>query len=300
MATVVSVWIVLALGVAFSGSILQRDDTLAWLAGASVIAVLGFVDDVRPLPASLRLLLQLALATLVLVVAFRSDTLTLAAGLQVHVERSWALVPAVLFVVGTTNIYNFMDGMDGLAATQTISAGLALGAASAAAGQTDIAFIALTIVAAAAGFFLHNAPPATIFLGDAGSTFLGFSFSSLALVAASRPSPVPIGVVPIALAPFLLDGTFTILRRLKRGERVWKAHKTHLYQRAVATGLTHRHVLVVYAAWSAVSAAASLLVAQAERPLALVISIAATVPFLAMWAWTNRLEARTNESSPSQ
>jgi len=298
VAIVLSVWTVLAIAQeVLPASMLARSDTLAWLAGASVIAVLGFVDDVRPLPAAPRLVLQLALATLVAAVAFRSDELSLAAGLRIHVERSWLLPLAVLFVVGTTNIYNFMDGMDGLAATQTMSAGLALGVAGAAAGQLDVAFICLAIAAAAAGFFVHNSPPATIFLGDAGSTFIGFTFSSLALVAASRPNPVPVGVVPVALAPFLLDGTFTILRRLTRGERLWQAHRTHLYQRAVATGLTHRDVLVVYAAWCAASAAGALLVLRCEGPMTLVVSAAAIVPLVAVWAWTTRLEASAAGSS---
>ena len=301
MAIVLSVWTILAIAqVILSASILDRSDTLAWLAGASAVAILGFIDDVRPLPAAPRLVLQLALASLVAAVAFRSGELCLADGLRIHVDRSWVVPLAVLFVVGTTNIYNFMDGMDGLAATQTMSAGLALGAAGAAAGQLDVALISLALAAAAAGFFVHNSPPASIFLGDAGSTFIGFTFSTLAIVAASRPSPVPIGVVPVALAPFLLDGTFTILRRLTRGERIWQAHRTHLYQRAVAAGGTHRRVLVVYAAWCALSAAGALLVLRCEGTMALVVSAAAVVPLILVWAWTTRLETSARRTASSQ
>ena len=291
VAIVVSVWIVLGIGSCFIPvTVLDRADTLAWLAGASAIAVLGFVDDVRPLPALVRLVIQLTVATFVLAVVLRTNELGVAAGLRVHLARGVALAPAVLFVVGTTNIYNFMDGMDGLAATQTMSAGLALAATTAAVGQVDLALIALVIAAAGAGFFVHNAPPAKLFLGDAGSTFLGFTFSSLALVAATRPSPVPIGVVPVAIAPFLLDGSFTIMRRLRRGEPVWQAHRTHLYQRAVATGLRHRDVLVVYAAWCAVSAAGALLVARSEASTALVTTLGVIVPLGITWRWVVRRE----------
>jgi UDP-N-acetylmuramyl pentapeptide phosphotransferase/UDP-N-acetylglucosamine-1-phosphate transferase len=294
------VWIVLGAGhLLLPAPILEQRDTLTWLGGASGIAVLGFVDDVRPLPALVRLLLQLTVGTVVLVVALRSDELCLAAGWRVHMA-TWVLVPAVLFVVGTTNIYNFMDGMDGLAAAQTISAGLALAAAAAVAGQLDVAFIALAIAAATAGFFVHNAPPATIFLGDAGSTFVGLTFATLAIIAANRPSPVPIAVVPVALAPFLLDGTFTILRRLSRGERVWRAHRSHLYQRAVATGLTHRQVLVVYAAWCAVAGAEGLLATKADATMTAPLVAAGALPLLAVWIWTVRLEANADRSHPSK
>ncbi|MGH7295758.1 MAG: glycosyltransferase family 4 protein [Polyangiaceae bacterium] len=291
VAIVSSVGAVLALGARLGPvAVLGGADLRAWLAGAAAIAVLGFVDDVRPLPAVARLVVQVGVTTVVLGAVLGGGELGVAAGLRLPLARSWVLPCAVLFVVGTTNIYNFMDGMDGLAATQTMSAGVALAAASAASGQVDVALVALVIAAACAGFFVHNAPPATIFLGDAGSTSLGFTFGTLAFVAAARPSPVPIGVVPVALAPFLLDGAFTILRRVRRGERVWQAHRSHLYQRAVASGLTHRNVLVVYAAWCAVSTTAALQVARSDATATLVAVLAALLPLGLTWKWVVRRE----------
>jgi UDP-N-acetylmuramyl pentapeptide phosphotransferase/UDP-N-acetylglucosamine-1-phosphate transferase len=273
--------------------VLGSVDTQACLIGASVVALLGFVDDVRPLPALVRLIVQVAVATLVLTIVLRDRTFAVSLASRMQVVLGAAVPLSVVFVVGTTNIYNFMDGMDGLAATQTMSAGLALGVCAGAAGQGDLALIAFVLVAATAGFFVHNAPPATLFLGDAGSTFLGFTFSALALVAATRPAPVPLGVVPMALAPFLLDGTFTILRRAMRGERVWRPHKTHLYQRAVASGLAHREVLVVYAGWSAVAAAGGMLAARCTALGELAMAIAMLVPFSFVWMWVVRREARS-------
>jgi Fuc2NAc and GlcNAc transferase len=283
------VWLVL--GAACLSPVLRQGDLLAWLVGASVIAVLGFVDDLRPLPAATRFLAQIAVAALVLVFALGDGEVAIAADLTVRAPRALMLALGVLFVVGTTNIYNFMDGMDGLAATQATSAGLALGVASAAAGHVDIALVAFVVAAASAGFFVHNAPPAALFLGDAGSTFIGFTFAVLALVAATRPSPLPVGVVPVALAPFLLDGTFTILRRLSKGERIWTAHRSHLYQRAVATGRTHRDVLVVYAAWSAAAAAGALL-ARGDAQTALAMAVAMGIALAPVWRWVVRLESQ--------
>ncbi|HEY1691510.1 MAG TPA: glycosyltransferase family 4 protein [Polyangiaceae bacterium] len=278
-ALVVSLAMALGAGVLFFDlPLLKHGDTVALLAGASAIAILGLVDDLRPLPALARLVAQLCVSSFVLAFALRSSGVSVALGLEVHLPRAVALVAGVLFVVATTNIYNFMDGMDGLAAVQGIGVSLVIATACGAAAQCDLAVIGLAIAAGMAGFLVRNAPPASIFLGDAGSTFLGFTFSSLAVVAAERSSPVPFTVVPAALAPFLLDGTFTILRRLWRRQRVWQAHRTHLYQRAVATGLSSRRVLLIYVVWCGVSAIGALVISRTTLLGAILVAIGLAVP----------------------
>jgi UDP-N-acetylmuramyl pentapeptide phosphotransferase/UDP-N-acetylglucosamine-1-phosphate transferase len=154
-----------------------------------------------------------------------------------------------------------MDGMDGLAALQAVGAALAVAIGLHLGAHDTLAVVPHTLAPAAMGFFIHNAPPAKIFMGDAGSTFIGFTFAGLALAGAAGTEPLPILTVPIALAPFLLDGTFTIFRRLSRGERIWRAHRSHLYQRAVVAGLSHHDVLIRYAAWIGCSTVASVIVA---------------------------------------
>ena len=227
------VGIILAVGAgtafaSLSPGLLDHTDSLVWIVGSGAIAVLGFVDDIHPLPVLFRFLAQILLAAAVATLLIRGDSLHIAAGLDVGLGR-WPLrLLGTMFLVGLTNIYNFMDGMDGLAAVQGMGAALAAAWGCALYGQDDLSFLALLIAAAVGGFFMHNAPPATIFLGDAGSTFLGFGFGAKALAAAGRPSPLPFAVIPTALAPFLLDATFTLIRRLLRRERIWVAHKTHL------------------------------------------------------------------------
>jgi UDP-N-acetylmuramyl pentapeptide phosphotransferase/UDP-N-acetylglucosamine-1-phosphate transferase len=296
VAIVATVWLVLAIGTRFV-PILDHRDVLYWLGAASVIALLGLVDDVRPLPAAARLVVQTAVAGGFLAFLLHDADVDLAGGLKVPLARATTLGLAVFFVVGTTNIYNFMDGMDGLAATQSITAGLALAVVATAAGQIDVAIIAAILAATSAGFFLHNAPPASLFLGDVGSTFIGFSFAALACVAATRPSPVALSVVPIALAPFLLDGAFTILRRLRLGERIWRAHRSHLYQRAVATGLTHRDVLLVYSAWCAAAAAEAVWIARSGVPATCATALAMVMLLVLVSRWVVRREARVRRAS---
>ncbi|HEY0583569.1 MAG TPA: glycosyl transferase, partial [Chloroflexota bacterium] len=145
---------------------------LGWLAGALLVAAIGFVDDLRPLPAVPRLVTQLAGAAL----------LTLA-GVQ---ERQMPLLVALplgfVYIAVVTNIYNFMDGIDGLASTQAIVAGVALAIAGGLVNNPLVATGGGLLAATSLGFLVYNRPPARLFMGDVGSTFLGFSFAGLSLL----------------------------------------------------------------------------------------------------------------------
>jgi UDP-N-acetylmuramyl pentapeptide phosphotransferase/UDP-N-acetylglucosamine-1-phosphate transferase len=276
----------------------ERPDLRACLIGSFVIAALGSVDDIHPLPASLRLLVQASTAAAVLRVAHFGSRIGLAAHLSLSLPPYIGVAIGTLFVVGTTNIYNFMDGMDGLAGSQAISTGMTMACAAAVCGNSDVSAVFVPIAGAAAGFLLHNFPPADLFLGDAGSTFLGFAFGSVGLVAAGRETPVPFDVTLLALAPFLLDGSTTIVRRAVLGQPVWRAHRTHLYQRAVATKLTHRDVLHVYAVWMVACALAAVVVTRATAWVAVVAAtLTAGVGLVAVWTWVIRREAAVSQES---
>jgi UDP-N-acetylmuramyl pentapeptide phosphotransferase/UDP-N-acetylglucosamine-1-phosphate transferase len=175
--------------------------------------------------------------------------------------------------------------MDGLAGFQTVSAALAY----AVLWGDDVVFFVCALAAAAAGFLAHNFPPARIFMGDAGSTFVGASFACLAVAGIHRGIPLAQSALP--LTPFLLDGTFTILRRLSKREPIWKPHRTHLYQRAVQTGLGHREVLLVYLAWMALALAATLAGSRGDVALGLGWASAMGCLF-AVWRWVALRESQ--------
>jgi Fuc2NAc and GlcNAc transferase len=223
-----------------SGSVNAPIATL--LAAAPSLALVGLADDRWNIPAAVRLIAQTAAAIIVVWVAGKSLP---------HVVE---MAIAVVAIVAVTNIYNFMDGIDGLAASQAVIAASAIAIVAGRAGQIDVA-IGMTILAAgAAGFLALNWPPARIFMGDVGSTFLGFSFGAWALVAMPGGSG---GLTPllwiVALFPFLFDGIYTLLRRMLLGEPFYRAHRSHLYQRLVQAGWTHRRTTLLYAtlaAWS--------------------------------------------------
>ena len=196
------------------------------LAAASALALVSFADDVRSLPIAARLAAHGAAA----VAAYLSI-----ASVPASAAEWLAAGAAVLAVAWMTNLYNFMDGADGLAGGMAgIGFGtLALGAAQA--GDGPLALACTALASASLGFLAHNFPPARVFMGDAGAIPLGFLAAALGLYglrSGAWPPEFPL----LAFSPFIVDASVTLLRRIARGEPFWKAHRGHHYQRLVLAG----------------------------------------------------------------
>ena len=175
------------------------------------------------------------------------------------------LALAVLAVTWLTNLYNFMDGSDGLAAGMALFGFGAFALAAFAAGDMALAVFSASLAGAAAAFLLFNFAPARIFLGDVGSVPLGFLAGALGL-AGWRDDAWPLWFPALVFAPFIFDASVTLLRRLVRGEPVWRAHREHYYQRLVRLGTGHRATaLAAYALMLACAAAALYARAQPLR-----------------------------------
>jgi UDP-N-acetylmuramyl pentapeptide phosphotransferase/UDP-N-acetylglucosamine-1-phosphate transferase len=207
------------------------------LFGTLLLAGVSWVDDLRGLPAVVRLAVQLVAIGLVL-----------RAGLPGGLVFQGWLPPALdgiataLLWLWFVNLFNFMDGIDGLAGGETaaIAAGLLLFSAVGIGLDPGLAALSAAIAAAAVGFLMWNWAPARIFLGDVGSVPLGYVLGFLLLAQAARGHWEIALILPLY---FLADATITLLRRLLRGERVWEAHRDHFYQRAVQRGLGHAVVV---------------------------------------------------------
>jgi UDP-N-acetylmuramyl pentapeptide phosphotransferase/UDP-N-acetylglucosamine-1-phosphate transferase len=199
-------------------------------------------------------------------------------------ELATLAVPvSLLWIVGVLNLYNFLDGIDGFAGLQAVVAGLGI----ALWGHGDIAVVGFAIAGACAGFLLHNWHPAKIFMGDVGSGTLGFMLAALPfqLTPASRGDAM--FVVAMCLWFFLSDGCFTIMRRLSRGEKIWEAHRSHLYQRLVKTGLRHDRVtLHVIGAAAVLSALAVVAARSGGVSSRWSVFAAAGASFFAYYCWT--------------
>lgn len=263
---------------------------VAGLVAASLVALISLVDDIRPLPAVFRLVTHLAAAALVIL------WLPLPTSVDLPIIGEVALGPvasvlAVLWIVANTNIYNFMDGIDGLAGGQGVVAGSAIGALGWIGGAPLVVGIGLAIAGSCLIFLTRNWSPAAIFMGDTGSAFLGFTLAALPFFLVSgevaRRAPV---AVAAALWPFLFDAGFTLVRRACDRENILQAHRSHLYQRLVRSGLTHSRVSRMYAGLAAVGAVAGVRWASGRGPGALVIFAPVAGALLLLW-WTWKRES---------
>jgi len=203
----------------------------AWgLIGAGIgIAVLGFLDDHGHIAARWRLLGHFSAAVWALFWLGGIPPVTL---LGVTFDMGWVgVVLAMLYMVWMLNLYNFMDGIDGLASLEAIFVCLSASLIYALMGFSALAWAPLLLSFTVAGFLYWNFPPAKIFMGDAGSGFLGVTLSIFSLQAA-WVSPSLIWVWVILMGVFVVDATFTLVRRLLRGDKVYEAHRSHAYQYA--------------------------------------------------------------------
>ncbi len=231
------------------------------LAGALLLAALSWIDDLRGLPASARL------AVHALAVALGMWALAGQGPVFQGILPGWLdTLAAALLWLWFLNLFNFMDGIDGIAGVESasVAGGLVLVAALAGSAVGE-ALYPLTLAAAALGFLAWNWHPARLFLGDVGSVPLGYLLGWLLLAAAASGQWAPALILPLY---YLADASLTLGRRLARGERVWLAHREHFYQRAVQGGRSHGRV------------ALAILAAN----LALVALSGATVLWLPPWA----------------
>ena len=150
-----------------------------------------------------------------------------------------------LVILWFINLYNFMDGIDGLAGGTGMIGFACLGLLGAQSDAWGFAAVCAAISAACAGFLLSNFAPARIFMGDVGSAFLGFTFAALSVLAAQQNPRLAVAGI-LLLWPFIFDTIGTFLRRLRRRENVFAAHRSHLYQRLVIAGYSHRTVTLLY------------------------------------------------------
>lgn len=225
-----------------------------FLAGGFLIMLVGVVDDMLGLTPVFKFGGQLAAAVILTASGVRMEFIGNPFGTagSLFYLGNVGIVMTVFWVVAFTNVVNFIDGLDGLAAGVSVIAGLTFFAFSWQTGQLGTSLITLALAGSALGFLRHNFHPAKIFMGDSGSMFLGFCFGAVtvdgvmkSIAAVALFAPLVIMAIPI------LDAALAVLRRYRNKQPVTQADRDHLHHRLLRRGLSHRQTVLVIYAWSA-------------------------------------------------
>lgn len=243
---------------------------MALTGGGFMIAAVGWIDDHRDLPALVRFAVQFLSAGWAMFWLGGLPALTVG---STQLSLGIAGIPlGVIGIVWAINLYNFVDGIDGLAAGEAVTTGIIGGLILLAMGHYGLAMISLLIAAANAGFLPLNWAPAKLFMGDVGSGMLGYLFAVLA-IASENAGAVPLLIWVLLLGAFVFDATVTLCRRVAHGERWYHAHHSHAYQRMVQAGRSHAQVSSMILAINFVLAA--LAIVAWLRPTFFMIAIGA-------------------------
>ena len=237
----------LVLAAAF-GLGLRHELVLVLALGGGAILILGLVDDVHPLPAWLKLLVEAGVAlAVVLLGGVRIDWATNPFG-GVFSLGVWGIPLTIIWLVAVTNLLNVIDGLDGLAAGISAIAGVTLFVVCRSAGQSHTALATAALAGAAIGFLPHNFNPAKIIMGDAGALFLGFAIGVISVEGPIKSATAVALFVPVvALGVPILDATFAVWRRAASHRSVVVADRDHLHHRLLRLGFTQRQaVLLMY------------------------------------------------------
>jgi UDP-GlcNAc:undecaprenyl-phosphate GlcNAc-1-phosphate transferase len=215
---------------------------IGFMTSVLIISAVSFYDDIKNKPFVVKLYTQIAAAIVAITFGIVQDVISIP--LVGYVNLGWWAYPlTVLWIVGLTNVFNFMDGIDGLAGGTALITSLFFSYICFSQGSTFIYITCNVLFAGTLGFMVFNFPPAKIFMGDIGSAFLGFVFATMAIIAARYDhSHTSFFVIPLLLFHFIFDTSFTFIRRLINKENVVEAHRTHLYQLCNRLGLSHKSV----------------------------------------------------------
>ncbi len=221
--------------------IVSQQVSIALAGGGSMVALVSWIDGRHPLNARVRIVVH-ALAA-IWALWFLGGLPSLNIGGE---TLSLGIVGSAIgffWIVGLSNLYNFMDGIDGLLGAETVVVGTVAGVLLMLSGAPELALLAWIIAAGSAGFLVWNWHPAKIFMGDVGSVLIGFSFATLA-VSSERVGALPGLVWVILLGVVIVDAGLSTLRRAFKGEKWFEAHRTFGYHRAVQMGYRHDQVAV--------------------------------------------------------
>ncbi|MCH5210624.1 MAG: undecaprenyl/decaprenyl-phosphate alpha-N-acetylglucosaminyl 1-phosphate transferase [Oscillospiraceae bacterium] len=260
--------------------------TVGMFIALAIIVVMGFIDDCKDLPAKLKFVIQIAAALIVIFVGdIKISVFTnpnfLSANPYLVFPEWLSVIITVIWIVFITNAVNFIDGLDGLAAGVSAIMSVSLVFISIRVGEYPIAIFGITLMGSCFGFLPFNFNPAKIFMGDTGSTFLGFMLATLSIQGVFKSYAVISFAVPLLILGLpLFDASFAMIRRILRGESPMKADRGHLHHRLVDMGFSQKQTVFILYAISGVLGITAVLLAESGVLRALLVIIALIILLL--------------------
>lgn len=252
-----------------------------FLMGAVMLVFVGIVDDVTDMPAKLKLLGQIIAACIAAIGGARVEFVTNIFGSD-PMHLSWLSVPiSVIWIVAIINAINLIDGLDGLAAGVSAISATTLAVVNIMNGNTLTAVLCFTLVGACLGFLVYNFHPASIFMGDTGSMFLGYTLAVLSIMGTAKGVTFVSIFIPIlALGIPIFDTLFAIIRRMLANKPIFEADKAHLHHVLLAKGLSHRNAVLLIYAISACLSVVAIIVNELTSEQGFLVMIAVVTIFL--------------------
>ena len=288
------VLIVLATG-AWVADEIDWKRSLIYIVSASIIAWMGWRDDVHKLPALFRLIVQsiIAIVSIWGMGYFKVVAVPLIGDVQLGIV---GVIITFLWIVGLTNAYNFMDGIDGNAGGVALSAAFGWMWLSADTQKWFVFWVALAIAASSLGFLGHNWTPAKVFMGDVGSTFLGYSFAVLSLVSADQGGDALL-IGTLLMWIVIMDSFVTFLGRLIKRENVLTGHRLHLFQRLVLGGYKHTTISLLYMLLTSIAGLLAYLWSQDDQVAPLLIFFGLPTIWILLSMHATRLQSTIQRSA---
>ena len=258
----------------FDGAGLSGTKLLVILVGGAAIHVLGLFDDLRQIRARYKFAVQIAIAVGIFMAGVRIDTIALPLLGQISFGPFAALLFTIFWFVGITNAFNLIDGLDGLASGAAMFALTTMFVVATINGQAGAALVTLAVAGATLGFLRYNFHPASIFLGDSGSLYLGFMLAGIGAISSQKGSTVVAIAIPlVSLGLPVLDTGLAIVRRFLRGQPIFTADRGHIHHRLLGLGHSPAKVALLMYAGCAILALGGMLLVNSSGYVAVVLVI---------------------------
>lgn len=227
------------------------------LLGSTLMFLLGLIDDVYTLNAKFKLIIQLAIATLVFLLGVRIDSIINPFGGEIHLSYYLSYILTLLWIVGISNAVNFIDGVDGLAGSVITVNSITLGIIAVAMVPPNpiSALIAFILAGSMLAFLTYNFNPAKIFMGDSGALFAGFLLATLSITGVMKAAALAIILPFVVLAVPIMDITYSCLRRISKGKSPFVADAEHIHHKLLKAGFTQNMTVAILTSLAIVSGA---------------------------------------------